>query len=65
MERRSVPNIARIVGDGMLLQNGQKLRLEIALTMVLLLATDVGKGGVDLRMANGECAVTLLPLEGR
>jgi hypothetical protein len=46
MERRSVPDVARIVGDGMLLQDGQELRLEIALTMVLLLGIDIGKGGV-------------------
>ena len=48
----------------MLLQERNELRLKIALLMMLLLPRNVRDGRIDLRLADGERAITLLPLEG-
>ena len=57
------PNKAWIVCNPLLLQDGQKLRLEIPLAMMFNLIGDVVRCGFDLRASDGECAVSLLPCE--
>lgn len=57
----SSPYVSRIVFDAVFLQNRQKLRLKIAAAMVLFLSRNVADCRLDLRVADGECAVALLP----
>jgi len=59
------PDKARIVGDSLLVQHGQELRLEIPFAMMFSLLDDVCGGCFNLGASNGECAVALLPGEVR
>src|SRR5262249_18465147 len=59
----SVPDVALVVGDAVALEEQAELVLEGAVSVVLLLAGDVGADGIDARLAEGEGAVAGLPLE--
>ena len=61
--RISAPEVARIVFDAVLLEDGDELRLEITLPVVLFLTGNVGQGGVYLRPSDREGPVALLPFK--
>lgn len=61
--RSSTPNIPWVVFDAMLVQESDKLRLEIAPAMMLLLTGDVCQRALHLGPSNRECPITLLPLK--
>ena len=55
----------RIVFDLMFLKKRKEFGLEIVLSAVLRLASDVRKRRIDLRPAYGESAIPFLPLKCR
>jgi hypothetical protein len=57
------PNIPRVVVDAMFLQESEKLRLEIALPMVLLLPCDIRQRSRHLRPPNRKRSISFLPLK--
>jgi len=57
------PNILRVVVDAMFLQESKKLRLEIALPMMLLLPCDIRQRSRHLRPPNRNRAISFLPLK--
>ena len=61
--RTSPPNVTRVVGDVVFLQEGDELRLEISFAMMLILVPDVRNCGADLSLPDGEGAITFLPFE--
>lgn len=62
-DRNSPPNVPRIVLNSVFLQERDKLRLEIALPMMLFLPCDVRQSCIYLGPSNGESPITFLPLE--
>lgn len=56
-------NVLRGVFDMMSLQEGDELRLEWRLPMVLLLVLDVGANDIELRLTYRKRSVAGLPLE--
>ena len=63
--RNLPPHITRIVFNPMFLQEGYKFRLEIALSMMFLLARNVRQRSLNLGPSDGEGSITLLPFEVR
>jgi hypothetical protein len=61
--RESIPEVARIVGDFVFVEDGDEFGLEVTLAMMFRLAADVGGGGIDLCVADGESTVAILPGE--
>ncbi len=61
--RISPPNIARVVVNLVLLQEGKKLRLEIVLPMMYFLTRNIRQCRVNLTHSDGKGTVTLLPFE--
>ncbi len=57
------PNILRVVVDAMLLQESEKLRLEIAVPMMLLVPCDIRQCSDHLRPPNRKRSIPFLPLE--
>ena len=55
--RNLPPHVARIVFNVVFLQESDELRLKIALSMMLFLASDVGKRRAHLGPPDGKCAI--------
>ena len=62
-DRNLSPHMARVVVYLVLLQKCNELRLEVALTMMLLLPGNVGERGAYLGPSDGERCVAFLPVE--
>ena len=63
--RFSGPQVSRVVGDSVLLEQTDELFLEGPFLVVLFLSIDVARDGGDVRLAHAECGVLLLPRETR
>lgn len=63
--RNSAPHIPGIVFNLVLLEDGNELRLEIALLVMLFLAGDVCQGNLHLPPSNRKSSIAFLPLKSR